>query len=145
MKATASVLYSVECEFIAAPTSAVILVVIGYRMNFIGVAWKKISKVIVLRLVQQGIMAALVFAFLKTLGGIFAEPLTLISVIVMLILPPPFIVPLYVEGEEKKESLFISDFGIHDGINCRIYDFIRSSFAVICQMKTKGSARCRTL
>ena len=91
------------CEFIAAPTSAVILVVIGYRMNFIGVAWKKISKVIVLRLVQQGIMAALVFAFFKTLGGIFAEPLTLISVIVMLILPPPFIVPLYVEGEEKKE------------------------------------------
>ena len=92
------------CEFIAAPTSAVILVVIGYRMNFIGVAWKKISKVIVLRLVQQGIMAALVFAFFKTLGGIFAEPLTLISVIVMLILPPPFIVPLYVEGEEKKNS-----------------------------------------
>lgn len=91
------------CEFIAAPTSAVILVVIGYRMNFIGVAWKKISKVVVLRLVQQGIMAALVFAFFKTLGGIFAEPLTLISVIVMLILPPPFIVPLYVEGEEKKE------------------------------------------
>ena len=91
------------CEFIAAPTSAVILVVIGYRMNFIGIAWKKISKVIVLRLVQQGIMAALVFAFFETLGGIFAEPLTLISVIVMLILPPPFIVPLYVEGEEKKE------------------------------------------
>ena len=83
--------------------SAVILVVIGYRMNFIGVVWKKISKVVVLRLVQQGIMAALVFAFFKTLGGIFAEPLTLISVIVMLILPPPFIVPLYVEGEEKKE------------------------------------------
>ena len=91
------------CEFIAAPTSAVILVVIGYRMNFIRIAWKKISKVIVLRLVQQGIMAALVFAFFETLGGIFAEPLTLISVIVMLILPPPFIVPLYVEGEEKKE------------------------------------------
>ena len=39
--------------------------------------------------------------FVVTAGGIFVEPLTLISVIVMLILPPPFIVPLYVEGKEK--------------------------------------------
>ena len=49
------------------------------------------------------------------------------------------------EWKREKRILLIGDFGIHDGINCRIYDFIRSSFAVICQMKTKGSARCRTL
>lgn len=51
---------------------------------------------------------------------------------------------IHQNGMEKR-ILLISDFGIHDGINCRIYDFIRSSFAVICQMKMKGSARCRTL
>lgn len=49
------------------------------------------------------------------------------------------------EWKREKRILFISDFGIYDAINCRSYDFIRSSFAVICQMKTKGSARCRTL
>ena len=52
------------CEFVAAPTSAVILVVIGYRMHFVDIAWKKISKVIVLRLVQQVLMAVVVFSFL---------------------------------------------------------------------------------
>lgn len=92
------------CEFIAAPTSAVILVVIGYRMNFIGVAWKKISKVIVLRPGATGNHGSTCICILQDIRGIFAEPLTLISVIVMLILPPPFIVPLYVEGEEKKNS-----------------------------------------
>lgn len=91
------------CEFVAAPTSAVILVVIGYRMNFIGIAWKQVSKVIVLRLVQQVIMAALVFSLFRVLGGVFCEPLTLISAAILMILPPPFILPLYIDGEEKKE------------------------------------------
>ena len=91
------------CEFVAAPTSAVILVVIGYRMNFIGIAWKQVSKVIVLRLVQQVIMAALVFSLFRVLGRVFCEPLTLISAAILMILPPPLILRLYIDGEEKKE------------------------------------------
>ena len=91
------------CEFIAAPTSAVILVVIGYRMHFIGIEWKKISKVIIMRLIQQVIMALAVFSLFHVLGGIFAEKLTLISAVIMIILPPPFVLPLYINETEKKE------------------------------------------
>lgn len=91
------------CEFVSAPTSAVILVVIGYRMKFKGIAWKKVSKVIGLRLVEQVAMAAIVFALFRTLGGVFWEPLTLISAAILMILPPPFVLPLYIDGEEKKE------------------------------------------
>lgn len=44
----------------------------------------------------------LVTFFVVTAGGIFAGRLTLISVI-MMILPPPFVLPLYIEETEKKE------------------------------------------
>ena len=77
--------------------------VIGYRMKFKGIAWKKASKVIGLRLVEQVAMAAIVFALFRTLGGVFWEPLTLISAVILMILPPPFVLPLYIDGEEKKE------------------------------------------
>ena len=40
--------------------------------------------------------------FVVTAGGIFAGRMTLISVI-MMILPPPFVLPLYIEETEKKE------------------------------------------
>ena len=40
--------------------------------------------------------------FVVTAGGIFAGRLTLISVI-MMILPPPFVLPLYIEEKKKKE------------------------------------------
>ena len=40
--------------------------------------------------------------FVVTAGGIFAGRLTLISVI-MMILPPLFVLPLYIEETEKKE------------------------------------------
>lgn len=102
-RSSAGVLLGRICEFVAAPTSAVILVVIGYRMKFKGIAWKKISRVIGLRLMEQGIMAALVFLLFMTLGGICSEELTLLSAAILMLLPPPFVLPLYVDGEEKKE------------------------------------------
>lgn len=102
-RSSAGVLLGRICEFVAAPTSAVILVVIGYRMKFKGIAWKKISRVIGLRLMEQGIMAALVFLLFMTLGGICSEELTLLSAAILMILPPPFVLPLYIDGEEKKE------------------------------------------
>ena len=72
-------------------------------MHFIGIEWKKISKVIIMRLIQQVIMALAVFSLFHVLGGIFAEKLTLISAVIMIILPPPFVFPLYINETEKKE------------------------------------------
>ena len=52
-----------------------------------------------MRLVQQVLMAVVVFSLFHALGGIFSEQLTLISAVIMMILPPP----LYIEETEKKE------------------------------------------
>ena len=41
--------------------------------------------------------------FVVSAGGIFSEQLTLISAVIMMILPPPFVLPLYIEETEKKE------------------------------------------
>ena len=102
-KSSVGTLLGQVCEFVAAPTSGVILVVIGYRMKFKGIAWKKISKLIGLRVAEQLILAAAVFLLFKALGGVCAAELTLISAAIMMILPPPFVLPLYINGEEKKE------------------------------------------
>lgn len=72
-------------------------------MHFIWIEWKKISKVIIMRLIQQVIMALAVFSLFHVLGRIFAEKLTLISAVIMIILPPPFVLPLYINETEKKE------------------------------------------
>ena len=55
-----------------------------------------------MRLVQQVLMAVVVFSLFHALGGIFSEQLTLISAVIMMILPPPFVLPLYIEETEKK-------------------------------------------
>lgn len=91
------------CAFISAPTSAAILVVIGYRMHFAGLDWAKIIKVCMIRILETAFFAAAVFGLFSLLGGNFTARLTVQSLVLMLILPPPYILPLYVEGEEKKE------------------------------------------
>lgn len=91
------------CSFVSAPTSAVILVVIGYRMYFKGLAWGRVLKACAIRLLEQGIFAAIVLIVYSLLGGTFTSRLVLQSAILMFILPPPYILPLYIEGEENKE------------------------------------------
>ena len=91
------------CSFIGTPTSAVILVVIGYRMNLRELNLAKTGKAILLRILQQAILAAAVFGIFFLLGGDFTSKLTLISAAVFFILPSPFIIPLYQKGEKEKE------------------------------------------
>ena len=80
-----------------------------------------------MRLVQQVLMAVVVFSLFHALGGIFSEQLTLISAVIMMILPPPFVLPLYIE---ETGILFICDLSIYDVIYCWIYVAICGSFAL---------------
>ena len=91
------------CDFVGAPTGAAILAVIGYRMKFEGLDWGKTLKVCALRLVQQLILGGAVLLIYRTLGGEFASRTVMVSVAVMFILPPPFILPLYSDDEESRE------------------------------------------
>lgn len=89
-------------SFGAAPTGCVILVVIGYGLEFKGLNWSAILKVSAIRLVLQTILALVVLGMFHLLGGIYAEFMTVISVILMFTLPPSYIIPLYVEEDEKR-------------------------------------------
>ena len=98
------------CSFASAPTSAAILVVIGYRMNFKGLDRKRVVKDCAIRLILQGVMAAVVLVIFKLIGGVCTEELTIMTFLLTMTLPPPYILPLYIEDNEKKEyySLAIS-------------------------------------
>lgn len=65
--------------------------------------------------------------FVVTAGGIFAGRLTLISVI-MMILPPPFVLPLYIEETEKKE-FYSSEISVYTMLS--IVGFMLLSAAVL--------------
>ena len=91
------------CAFMSAPTSAAILIVIGYRMRFSGLDWSKALRVCMIRILETAFFAAAVLGLFSLIGGNLTARLTVQSLVLMLILPPPYILPLYVEGENKKE------------------------------------------
>ena len=102
-RTAAGELIDTVCTFIATPTGAMILVVIGFRMNFKNVSWGRILKAIGLRIGMQLLFFGAVFVIFRAIGGIFAKDSALLTVGIMLILPPPYILPLYIRGEDKKE------------------------------------------
>lgn len=91
------------CSFISAPTSAVILIVIGYRMKFRGLKWNNVLKVCAMRILMQAVFAAVVFAVFNAIGGLCVNRVVTQSMILALILPPPYILPLYIDSDVKKE------------------------------------------
>ena len=91
------------CDFLAAPTSVAILIVIGFRLKFKGIDYKAVSQALILRIVMQVVMAVAVIVLFKSLGGVFGETLSILSVVMMIILPPPYVLPLYINEEGRKE------------------------------------------
>lgn len=91
------------CNFISAPTSAAILLVIGYHINFRHIRPGRLFGAIGMRMLQQGLICALVLTLFHFMGGDFASRLTTLSVIAMMILPGSYLLPIYVEPEEEKE------------------------------------------
>lgn len=89
-------------DFIAAPTSALILLAIGYDLAPTQIKWKKISTLLLLRL---GISAgALIIALLVDrllLGGM----MHLGAALMMFILPPPYVLPVFADVEEERADV----------------------------------------
>lgn len=96
------------CSFASAPTSAAILVVIGYRMNFKGLDMKRVGRDCAIRLILQSVFAAIVLLLFKIIGGVCSEKLTVMTFLLMMTLPPPYVLPLYIESREKKEYYSLS-------------------------------------
>lgn len=86
--------------FVSAPTSAIILLTIGYDLVLDDIPWAETVKVVALRLV---IMLALRTALVALLGAIWPAAASLTAAInVMFILPPPFVLPVFADDADQR-------------------------------------------
>jgi predicted permease len=89
--------------FISAPTSAIILLTIGYDLVLDDIPWRETIKVTALRL---AIMFVLRTVLLMLLGRLWPQAGLTEAVNVMFILPPPFVLPVF--ADDEKQRSFIS-------------------------------------
>ena len=92
-------LISACAEFVAAPTSAIILLTIGYDLVLSDVPWGSTAKVVALRL---AIMLALRTALLAVLKLLWPGADLTAAVNVMFILPPPFVLPVFADDADQR-------------------------------------------
>lgn len=91
-------------DFIAAPTAAVILFVVGYELEFGQAKLKLAVSVVFARFVMMAALGALVLLGLSAVITV-SEPLKW-AIILMFMLPPPFVLPIF--GKNEDESAFVS-------------------------------------
>ncbi len=86
-------------DFIAAPTSAIILLTIGYDLVLKDIPWNLTGKVVALRL---AIMLLLRTALVLLLRALWPEANLTDAVNIMFILPPPFVLPVFADDEQQR-------------------------------------------
>ena len=88
-------------SFITAPTSAMILLVVGYQLNFSKRLMKPVAITLVLRLGVMAVVFALVSLVLFAI--IPYDKLLMLALMLQYTLPAPFIIPLYADLKEDGE------------------------------------------
>ena len=86
-------------DFISAPTSAIILLAIGYDLVLDRIPWGLTGKVVALRFGIMMLLRAVFLAFLHFFlpGSALKE-----AVNVMFLLPPPFVLPVFADDAEQR-------------------------------------------
>ena len=85
--------------FISAPTSAIILLTIGYDLVLSDIPWRETGKVVALR---YGIMLILGAAFIALTRLLWPQANLTAAIIVMFILPPPFVLPVFADDADQR-------------------------------------------
>ena len=86
-------------EFVAAPTSALILLAIGYDLVLGDIPWASTLKVVGVRL---AIMLLLRLAMGAALARLWPEADLTTALNVMFILPPPFVLPVFADDADQR-------------------------------------------
>ena len=86
-------------DFVSAPAAALILLAIGYDLVFDDIPWKDALSVVGLRLAIMAVLGTAVFFALRLL---FPELRSEAAVILMFLLPPPFVLPVFAAGESQR-------------------------------------------
>ena len=88
--------------FVAAPTSAVILLTIGYDLVPEEIALKRTVKLVALRLIVAAAGLAVVLPVNRfLLGGMMHTG----ALVLMLTLPPPYVLPVFADVEEERADI----------------------------------------
>ena len=82
-------------QFIAAPTSALILIIVGYELSFRKALLRPVLRTVGLRVAVMGLLLALGALFVFTVIP-FEKPL-FVAMLLAYMLPAPFIIPLYAD------------------------------------------------
>ncbi len=91
-------------DFISAPTAAVILLVVGYELEFKRGVMLRALAAAGIRLAVMGALCALVLLGVGLLTPV--DQSLFWAFILMFLLPPPFVLPVFARGED--ESAFVS-------------------------------------
>ena len=86
-------------DFVSAPTSMIILLTIGYDLVFADIPWKDTLRAVAVRLV---IMIVLGAAFIGVLKLLWPDTDLTAAVIVMFLLPPPFVLPVFADDADQR-------------------------------------------
>ena len=86
-------------DFVSAPTSAIILLTIGYDLVLGDIPWASTCQVVAVRFV---IMMILRFAFLAIVHLFWPDAGLTGAVNVMFILPPPFVLPVFADDPDQR-------------------------------------------
>lgn len=90
-------------DFVAAPTSAIILLTIGYDLVLGDIPWRETGKVVALRYAIMLVLGFLLVMLLKLLWP--AANLTA-AITVMFLLPPPFVLPVF--ADDANQRVYVS-------------------------------------
>jgi len=86
-------------DFISAPTSMIILLTIGYDLVFSDIPWEDTLRAVAVRLVIMIVLGAVFIGVLKLL---WPETDLTAAVIVMFLLPPPFVLPVFADDADQR-------------------------------------------
>ena len=98
----ASAVIDAVSSFVAAPTSALILLAIGYDLTPTQIQWKKTASLIVLRL---GVSLLALGAVLLLDRFVLGEMMHTGALLLLFILPPPFVLPVFADVDDERADI----------------------------------------
>ncbi len=112
-------------SFVAAPTSAIILLSIGYDLVPSDICWSKTVVIVVMRVLIMGIVLALALLLNRyVLGGAIHVG----ALVLMTTLPPPYVLPVFTEAGEER-TLISSSLSVLTLLSLAIFAVLTAVFS----------------
>lgn len=89
-------------DFLSAPTGMMILLAVGYDLDFAQIRWRETARFVILRLAAMAILFAVLLLVNRTLlHGIIFEGAALL----LFILPPPYVLPIFADEPSQRAQV----------------------------------------